>query len=61
LPISKIAWLLGYRDAGGFTRAFKRWTGRTPGEARAQENVARPVALPRPRARSGFQLAVKRA
>jgi len=61
LPISKIAWLLGYQDAGGFTRAFKRWTGRTPREARAQENVARPDALPRPRARSGFPLAIKRA
>ena len=35
LPISKIAWLLGYQETGGFTRAFKRWTGRTPREARA--------------------------
>ena len=35
LPITKIAWLLGYQEAGGFTRAFKRWTGRTPREARA--------------------------
>jgi len=35
LPISNIAWLLGYQEAGGFTRAFKRWTGRTPREARA--------------------------
>jgi len=35
LPISKIAWLLGYQEAGGFTRSFKRWTGRTPREARA--------------------------
>ena len=60
LPISKIAWLLGYQDAGGFTHAFKRWTGRTPREARAQENVARPD-LPRPRAKSGFPPAVKRA
>ena len=35
LPISRVAWLLGYREAGGFARAFKRWTGRTPREARA--------------------------
>ena len=60
LPISKIAWLLGYQDAGGFTHAFKRWTGRTPSEERAQENAARPD-LPRPRARSGFPPAAKRA
>jgi AraC-like DNA-binding protein len=37
LPISKIAWLLGYQDVSGFTHAFKRWTGKTPREARAQE------------------------
>jgi AraC-like DNA-binding protein len=61
LPISKIAWLLGYQDAGGFTHAFKRWTGKTPREARAQEKVARPGTLPRPRARSGLSRAVKRA
>jgi AraC-like DNA-binding protein len=61
LAISKIAWLLGYQDAGGFTHAFKRWTGKTPREARAQEKVARPDALTRPRARSGLLPAVKRA
>ena len=48
VPISKIAWLLGYQEAGGFTHAFKRWTGKTPREARAQENVARPDTLTRP-------------
>jgi AraC-like DNA-binding protein len=51
LPISKIAWLLGYQESGGFTHAFKRWTGRTPREARADENVARLDDVPRPRAR----------
>jgi AraC-like DNA-binding protein len=61
MPISKIAWLLGYQDAGGFTHAFKRWTGMTPREARARENVARPDTLSRPRGRSGFPPAVKRA
>ena len=34
LPISKIAWLLGYRDVSAFTHAFRRWTGKTPGAAR---------------------------
>jgi AraC-like DNA-binding protein len=27
LPISEIAWLLGYRETSGFTHAFKRWSG----------------------------------
>jgi AraC-like DNA-binding protein len=30
LPISEIAWLLGYREASAFTHAFKRRTGKTP-------------------------------
>jgi AraC-like DNA-binding protein len=34
LPISKIAWLLGYRDVSAFTHAFKRWTGKAPRAAR---------------------------
>ena len=36
LSISKIAWLLGYQEVSAFTHAFKRWTGKTPREARAQ-------------------------
>jgi AraC-like DNA-binding protein len=39
LSISQIAWLLGYQEVSAFTHAFKRWTGRTPSEARAQDNV----------------------
>jgi AraC-like DNA-binding protein len=42
LPISKIAWLLGYAEVSAFDHAFKRWNGKAPGEARAQGNVARP-------------------
>jgi len=30
LPISEVAWLLGYREVSSFTHAFKRWTGMTP-------------------------------
>jgi AraC-like DNA-binding protein len=37
LPISKVAWMLGYREVSAFTHAYKRWTGRTPREARAPE------------------------
>jgi len=35
LSISQIAWLLGYREVGAFSHAFKRWTGMTPSELRA--------------------------
>jgi AraC-like DNA-binding protein len=37
LSISRIAWLLGYREVSAFTHAFKRWSGKTPREARAQQ------------------------
>ena len=30
LPISEIAWLVGYRETSAFNHAFKRWTGRSP-------------------------------
>jgi AraC-like DNA-binding protein len=35
LPVSEIAWLLGYREVSSFTHAFKRWTGMTPREFRS--------------------------
>jgi AraC-like DNA-binding protein len=40
LSISQIAWLLGYQEVSAFTHAFKRWTGKTPREVRAQNSVA---------------------
>lgn len=30
LPVSQIAWLLGYQEISSFTHACKRWTGMTP-------------------------------
>lgn len=30
LPISQIAWLLGYADPSAFTHSFRRWTGKSP-------------------------------
>ncbi len=30
LRISEVAWALGYNDVANFSRAFKRWSGRTP-------------------------------
>jgi AraC-like DNA-binding protein len=37
LSISQIAWLLGYREVSALTHAFKRWTGKTPREARSRK------------------------
>ena len=42
LPISQVAWLLGYREISAFTHAFRRWTGMTPSQVRAHGNL-RPV------------------
>ncbi len=30
--ISRVAWLLGYREVGAFSHAFRRWTGKAPRE-----------------------------
>jgi AraC-like DNA-binding protein len=35
LHVSKIAWLLGFREVSAFTHACKRWTGKTPSQMRA--------------------------
>jgi len=40
LPISQIAWLLGYREVSAFTNAFKHWTGLTPRQYRSLGNLA---------------------
>jgi len=34
IPVSEVARLVGYSDPGVFVRAFKSWTGMTPGEYR---------------------------
>ena len=37
LPVSEIAWLLGYREVSSLTHAFKRWTGMTPRRFRSEQ------------------------
>lgn len=39
LPLSEIAFLLGYASQSSFIEAFRRWTGQTPGEFRADNRV----------------------
>jgi AraC-like DNA-binding protein len=38
--ISEIAWLLGYQQTSSFDRAFRRWAGINPGDARSKFAVA---------------------
>jgi AraC-like DNA-binding protein len=52
LPVSQIAWLVGYSEVSAFTHAFKRWTGTTPKRSRSQTNVAS-FKLPRQKVRLG--------
>jgi AraC-like DNA-binding protein len=35
-PVTEVAFLLGYSDVRPFIRAFKRWTGKTPGASRGR-------------------------
>ena len=40
IPISRIAWLLGFEDASSFSHACRRWTGKSPRELRHFDNAA---------------------
>lgn len=50
LPISQVAWLLGYREISAFTHAFKRWTGMTPSQLRARGKARSAAGRARQRA-----------
>lgn len=36
MPISRIAWLLGFEEVSSFSHACRRWTGKSPRELRRQ-------------------------
>jgi AraC-like DNA-binding protein len=36
MPISRVAWLLGFGEASSFTHACRRWTGKSPSELRLE-------------------------
>ncbi len=36
MPLSQVAWRLGYKDPSAFIVAFKRWTGKTPSALRRE-------------------------
>lgn len=42
MPLSQVAYLLGYADQSAFSNAFRRWTGRSPGRFRADAASASP-------------------
>ena len=35
MPITEITFLLGFSDTSSFSRAFRRWTGKSPSSYRA--------------------------
>ena len=40
IPITRIAWLLGFEEASSFSHACRRWTGKSPRELRRFESAA---------------------
>ena len=40
MPISRIAWLLGFEEVSSFSHACRRWTGKSPREFRRLDVAA---------------------
>ena len=36
LPLKEVSYMLGFSEAANFSRAFKRWTGKSPSDARME-------------------------
>jgi AraC-like DNA-binding protein len=49
LPVTEIAWLLGYREVSSLTHACRRWTGMTPRQFRSSARHGGKAAATRPR------------
>jgi AraC-like DNA-binding protein len=43
ISLSQIAWLLGYEGTSSFSRAFQRWTGRSPSMSRKEKQLPAPA------------------
>jgi AraC-like DNA-binding protein len=46
LHVSKIAWLLGFRQVSAFTHAYNRWTGKTPRQMRTAGESSKETSIP---------------
>ena len=51
VSLAEIAYLLGFQDGNSFNRAFRAWTGQTPGEYRASRIKPRTEPAPTPHRR----------
>ncbi len=45
VPLERIAWRLGYSDQASFTKAYRSWTGKTPGSVRRKHQCGNGKAV----------------
>lgn len=44
MPISEITFMLGFSDTSSFSRAFRRWTGKSPSDCRTKNSQSRDIS-----------------